>query len=90
MVRWLGYDFLNASASAKILNIATNVAALILFTAKGHVWWHFAVPLAAANILGSMLGTWMALKKGSGFVRGMFIVVVAALILKTGYDAFLR
>ncbi len=38
MVRWLGYDFLNASASAKILNIATNVAALILFTAKGHVW----------------------------------------------------
>lgn len=90
MVRWLGYDFLNASASAKILNIATNVAALILFTAKGHVWWHFAIPLAVANVLGSMLGTWMALKKGSGFVRGMFIVVVAALIVKTGYDAFLR
>lgn len=89
-VRWLGYDFLNASASAKILNIATNVAALILFTAKGHVWWHFAIPLAVANVLGSMLGTWMALKKGSGFVRGMFIVVVSALILKTGYDAFIR
>ena len=89
-VRWLGYDFLNASASAKILNIATNIAALILFTAKGHVWWHFAIPLAVANVLGSMLGTWMALKKGSGFVRGMFIVVVSALILKTGYDAFIR
>ena len=89
-VRWLGYDFLNASASAKILNLATNIAALILFTAKGHVWWHFAIPLAIANVVGSMLGTWMALKKGSGFVRGMFIVVVSALILKTGYDAFLR
>ncbi|MBB6576380.1 putative membrane protein YfcA [Comamonas odontotermitis] len=89
-VRWLGYDFLNASASAKILNLATNIAALILFTAKGHVWWHFAIPLAVANVVGSMLGTWMALKKGSGFVRGMFIVVVSALILKTGYDAFVR
>ena len=42
-VRWLGYDFLNASASAKLLNTATNLAALILFSLKGHVWWHFAV-----------------------------------------------
>lgn len=90
LVRWLGYDFLNASASAKILNLATNIAALALFAAKGHVWWHFAIPLAVANVLGSMLGTWMALKKGSGFVRGMFIIVVSALILKTGYDAFFR
>ena len=90
LVRLLGYDFLNASASAKILNLATNIAALILFTTKGKIWWHIAVPLALANVLGSMLGTWMALKKGSGFVRGIFIVVVSALIVKTGYDAFLR
>lgn len=89
-VRWLGYDFLNASASAKLLNVSTNIAALILFTAKGHVWWHFALPLAVANVVGSVLGTHMALKHGTGFVRGIFIFVVGALILKTGYDAFLR
>ncbi|CAM3528953.1 sulfite exporter TauE/SafE family protein [Paracidovorax anthurii] len=89
-VRLLGYDFLNASASAKLLNLATNVAALILFTAKGHVWWHFALPLAVANVAGSVLGTHMAMKHGTGFVRGIFIFVVSALILKTGYDAFLR
>ena len=89
-VRLLGYDFLNASAAAKLLNVATNIAALILFTAKGHVWWHFAVPLAVANVLGSMLGTWMALRHGTGFVRTIFIGVVSLLILKTGYDAFLR
>ena len=89
-VRWLGYDFLNASASAKLLNTATNFAALILFTLKGHVWWHYAVVLAVANVAGSVLGTRMALKHGTGFVRGVFIVVVSALILKTGYDAFLR
>lgn len=90
LVRWLGYDFLNASASAKLLNTATNLAALILFTLKGHVWWHFALVLAVANVVGSLLGTRMALKHGTGFVRGVFIVVVSALILKTGYDAFLK
>jgi len=89
-VRVLGYDFLHASASAKLLNLATNVAALILFAAKGHVWWHFALPLAIANVVGSVLGAHLALKHGAGFVRGIFIAVVGALILKTGYDAFLR
>ena len=89
-VRLLGYDFLNASASAKLLNCATNIAALTLFASKGHVWWHFAVTLAIANVVGSLLGTHMALKHGTGFVRGIFIAVVSTLILKTSYDAFLR
>ncbi len=89
-VRLLGYDFLNASVSAKLLNIATNVAAIVLFSLKGHVWWHFALPLALANVMGSMLGTYMALRHGTGFVRTIFILVVSVLILKTGYDAFLR
>jgi uncharacterized protein len=89
-VRGLGYDFLNASASAKLVNTATNLAALILFTLKGHVWWHFAVAMALANIAGSLIGTRLALKHGTGFVRGVFIVVVTALIAKTGWDAFLR
>lgn len=89
-VRWLGYDFLNASASAKLLNVSTNIAALILFAAKGHVWWHFALPLAVANVVGSVIGTHLALKHGTGFVRVIFIVVVGTLIVKTGYDAYLR
>lgn len=87
-VRVLGYDFLNASVSAKLLNLATNCAALILFAAKGHVWWHFTLPLALANVLGSVLGTYLAVKHGAGFVRAIFIGVVGLLILKTGYDAF--
>lgn len=90
LVRLLGYDFLNASASAKLLNTATNLAALILFALRGHVWWHFAVVMALANVLGSLGGTYMALRHGAGFVRVVFIGVVGALILKTGYDGFLR
>jgi uncharacterized membrane protein YfcA len=89
-VRVLGYDFLHASAAAKLLNTATNLAALILFAFKGHVWWQYALALAAANVVGSLLGTHLALKHGASFVRGVFIFVVSALILKTGYDAFLR
>lgn len=89
-VRLLGFDFLNASASAKLLNTATNVAALALFAWKGHVWWHLALVMALANVAGSVVGTRLALKHGSGFVRAFFLAVVSLLILKTGYDGFLR
>ena len=89
-VRLLGYDFLSASASAKLVNTATNLAALLLFVAKGHIWWHFVLAMALANVVGSLLGTRLALKHGTGFVRVVFMVVVTALILKTGYDAFVR
>lgn len=89
-VRMLGYDFLHASASAKLLNTATNAAALALFAWKGHVWWHLALVIAVANVTGSLLGTRLALKHGAGFVRGVFLLVVAALIAKTAYDAFVR
>lgn len=90
LVRLLGYDFLHASAGAKLLNTATNLAALLLFTLKGHVWWHFALVMALTNVLGSLVGTHLALKHGTGFVRAAFIAVVSALILKTGYDAFMQ
>jgi uncharacterized membrane protein YfcA len=89
-VRLLGYDFLSASASAKLLNTATNGAALILFVAKGHIWWHFVLAMALANVVGSLLGTRLALKHGTGFVRLVFMGVVSALILKTSFDAFLK
>lgn len=90
MVRILGYDFLNASASAKLLNTTTNLGALLLLALKGHVWWHYGLFMAAANVTGSLLGARVALKYGAGFVRQVFMFVVSALILKTAYDAFLR
>jgi uncharacterized membrane protein YfcA len=89
-VRVLGYDFLSASAAAKLVNTATNVAALALFITKGHIWWHFVLAMAIANVLGSLLGTRLALKHGTGFVRGVCLWGVSALILKTSVDAFAR
>ena len=88
-VRLLGYDFLNASANAKLLNVATNLAAIALFASKGMVWWHIGLTMAVANVAGSLIGAHLALRYGSGFVRWVFVLVVSLLILKTGADALL-
>ena len=86
-VRFLGYDFLNASASAKLLNVSTNLAAILLFALKGHVWWHIGLMMAVSNMAGSFIGSHLALKHGAGFVRWIFVFVVSALILKTALMA---
>lgn len=90
LVRVLGYDFLSASAGAKLLNTASNLAAIALFAFKGHVWWHLVLTMAVANMLGSVAGTHLALKHGTSFVRLIFIGVVTALIAKTSWDSFIR
>ena len=87
-VRVLGFDFLHASASAKLLNAATNLSALLLFGLKGHVWWPLAAAMALTNVVGSLLGTRLALRRGAGFVRGVFVCVVGALIIKTVWDGY--
>ncbi|MEY4561787.1 MAG: hypothetical protein RLZZ618_1064 [Pseudomonadota bacterium] len=87
-VRLLGYDFLHASASAKLLNTATNASAIVLFALTGHVWWQIAALMAVANVTGSLLGIRLALKHGAGFVRIVFIGVVGLLILKTVWDGY--
>jgi len=89
-VRVLGYDFLHASATAKLMNLLTNAFAIALFVSKGYIWWQVAAVMAVTNVIGSLAGTRLALKHGAGFVRGVFITVVGALILKTAWDAFLR
>lgn len=88
-VRVLGYDFLHASAAAKLLNASTNFAAIVIFATVGAIWWQLVLPMAVVNIVGASLGTWLALHRGSGFVRIVFLVVVGLLILKTGSDAYL-
>jgi len=81
--------FLHASANAKLLNCVTNFSALTFFFVRGNILWHIALPVGAANMLGNYIGSHIALKKGSGFIRIFFIVVVLALILKLSYDYLL-
>lgn len=81
-----GYDFLHASANAKIINVTANIGALLFFIAKGFVVWHIAIPVALCNMLGNYTGAHVAIKKGSAFVRVFFIVISLALIVKLSYD----
>ena len=85
-VRFFGFDFLHASASAKVVNVATNLAALLYFVPNGYVLPVLAAVMAAANVAGSQAGTWLALRHGSRFVRRVFLVLVAALIVKFAWD----
>ena len=82
----LGFDFLAASAAGKVVNLGSGLAAAIYFAATGHVLWQVALPMAAAGAAGSFVGAHTAVKRGSGFVRPLFLVVVAAVILKFGWD----
>lgn len=85
-VRFFGFDFLHASASAKVVNVATNLAALAYFLPNGYVLPVLATAMAVANVCGSMAGTFLALKHGSGFIRKVFLVVVGVLIIKFAWD----
>ena len=87
-VRFFGFDFLHASAGAKVVNVATNLAALGYFLPHGYILPLVAAAMAVANVSGSMLGTRLALKYGSGFIRQLFLVMVAVLIVKFSWDTF--
>ncbi|MEJ6980434.1 TSUP family transporter [Pedobacter sp. P351] len=86
----LGNDFLHASAHAKYVNVATNLAALIYFAGTGHILYQYAIPMAVFNLCGSYLGTRLALLKGNKFIRLFFLVVVFGTILRFAYDVFLK
>jgi uncharacterized membrane protein YfcA len=88
-IRFFGFDFLHASAAAKVVNVATNLAALSYFVPNGYLLPMLAVVMALCNVFGSVAGTHLALRHGSGFVRHVFLIVVSILILKFAYDTFI-
>ncbi|MDH2424451.1 TSUP family transporter [Sphaerisporangium sp. TRM90804] len=85
---FLSMEFLQSSALAKVVNVGTNLGALIVFAAQGHVLWLLGAAMAVANVTGAVLGARTALRRGSGFVRIVLLVVVTATVLKLGYDQF--
>lgn len=84
-----GFDFLHASVYSKIINCVTNFSSLVFFLIKGLIVFQIAVPLAVCNIAGSWIGAKTAIKRGSGFVRKIYLFIVTILILKLGYEIFM-
>jgi uncharacterized membrane protein YfcA len=85
-VALLGYGFLQATAMAKLANLATNLAALIVLGAAGHVLWALGGCMAACNLVGGAIGSRMALRYGNQFIRIVFLVAVAVVEVKLVYD----
>jgi len=88
LVASLGYAFITASAIAKVVNVATNVGAIIVFGINGAVLWQIGIILGVANISGAVLGARLAIKGGSTLVRKVFLLVTVALIVKVGIATF--
>ena len=86
----LGFDFLHASANAKMVNLATNFGSICLFVLKGKIIWAIAIPMAICNALGGWIGAKLAIKKGNGFIRIFFLIVVIGTLLRFGYDVFFK
>ena len=88
LVASLGYAFITASAIAKVVNVATNVGAIMVFGINGAVLWQIGIILGVANISGAVLGARLAIKGGSTLVRKVFLLVTVALIVKVGIATF--
>jgi uncharacterized protein len=86
LVGAVGLSFLHASATAKVVNTATNLAALLLFAAGGHVLWGLGAAMAVSNLVGAQVGARLAIRHGSVLVRRVFLVVVSVLIARLAWD----
>jgi hypothetical protein len=81
-----GDTLTRASGNAKIVNLASNLAAVVLFASRGTVLWPVALPMAAANALGAATGAHLAIKNGDRLVRVVVLLVVAAVVVKLAFE----
>ena len=89
LVSGIGYAFLKASGTAKLVNIATNAGAILSFQITGHIWWQLGLLMAIANVSGAILGSRLAIKGGSPLVRKVFLAVTFLLITRGAWDTFI-
>lgn len=88
-VKYFSYDFLNASASAKLVNLGTFSAALLFFIPSGHVLWVIGGLVAVCNMAGALTGTFLALRYGSDLIRILFLFLLMLLIGRMGLSILL-
>jgi uncharacterized membrane protein YfcA len=90
LVAVMGFAFVGASAIAKVVNATTNLASIIVVGLRVGVMWKFGLALGAANLLGGYVGSHVAIKKGSGFIRIFYLIVTGLLILRLGYSLYIE
>ena len=78
---FLGLHLINASAIAKVFNLASNVGAFVTFAIAGKVLYIIGIPIALANVFGGYLGSVLAIKKGQEFIKVAVITVFGILFV---------
>jgi hypothetical protein len=90
LIAFLHFDFLHASAHAKLVNLATNLGSVTLFIVKGKIIWGIALPMAVANMAGGFVGAKLAIAKGNKFIRVFFLVVIIGILIRFCWDVFVK
>lgn len=90
LVALLGFAFLQASVTAKIVNLSTNLGAITVFGINSQIMWMLGLTMAIGNVTGGFLGARWAVKGGSELIRKVFLIVTSLLILRLGFDTFLK
>ena len=86
---FMGYDFLGASGNAKVLNTVSNFGSLMMFIYMGQVNYGYGLAVAAGQIIGATAGSKLAMVKGAGLVRFLFITMSLTMLMKLTYDYLL-
>lgn len=81
-------DFSSASGNTKVLNLSSNMASLIVYTYLGKINWAYGIGIALIMTLGALLGSKLAILKGNKFIKPMFLIITAILILKMSKEIF--
>jgi hypothetical protein len=88
LVAALGFAFIGASAIAKVVNVATNFASILVFGISGSIMWVVGLAVGICNLAGGIIGSRVAIRRGSDFVRKFYLVVTFALIVRVVFDLF--
>jgi len=88
LVSALGFAFIGASAIAKVVNVATNFASILVFGISGSIMWVVGLAVGICNLAGGIIGSRVAIRRGSDFVRKFYLVVTFALIVRVLFDLF--
>jgi uncharacterized membrane protein YfcA len=85
----LHYDFVRANGNSKVVNLASNMAAVVTFAAHGQIWYPIAIPAAVCGIAGNLLGSKMVVLRGNKIIRKVFILALVLLLIRVLYNVFL-
>lgn len=87
-VSFMGLDFLKSSAVSKAANVSADLSSWTVLLLSGFVFWVLAIPLIVGNMIGSYIGSHMAIRKGQAFIRAIFLIIVLALIARQAWQLF--